>query len=132
MIVRTHSSLRSFFSKLRIERTEFGKNASNKTMSVDPISVRVITSIGKDSLIFGIPNIVASVFGTAIMKVTQVNANMTHVRPVRRLFKLSFEAVTLTIAVIIRSSCFSMLSNSLSKVSSLLLNLRSLSSRGPL
>ena len=45
------------------------------------------------SLIFEMPKTVASVFGMAMTKVTQVRTSITHVRPAMRPFSLSFQAV---------------------------------------
>lgn len=111
-------SLLSLFSKLRSETAELGNMAKIRGPTLATTNANTITSSPKTSLIFGIPKIVAKVLGMAMMKVIQVKASITQVKAASRLFNFSFEVVNLTIAVIIRSSCFSIFNSSLSNSSS--------------
>ena len=109
---------RSLFSRLENERAEPGNINRSKALAVEIISVAIITSKPRTRLTCGIPNMVANVFGMDMTSVIHVNINISHVRIPRRLLNLSLEAINCTIAVIMRSSCFSMLNRLLSNFSS--------------
>ena len=76
--------LRSLLSKLESERLELGVATTRRAAAVEMIKTAIMISKLKASLTFGMPNTVASVFGTEMTNVIQVRASMTHVRPVRR------------------------------------------------
>lgn len=85
--------LRNLLSRLESERTESGNTTNSNAAAVEIIKTAIMTSRLRLWLTRGMPKIVASVFGIAMTNVTQVRVSMTHVRPARRLFSLSFEAV---------------------------------------
>ena len=100
------------------DNAEPGNISSKNAPTVEAIKIMIIISNPSSWLTLGMPNIVAKVLGIAITNVIHVRINITPVRMPKRLFSLSLEAINCTIAVIIRSSCFSILRMSFSNFSS--------------